>query len=99
MIVHGPERADDHERFKELCALAQANSLGRGDQLELKEHLKICDSCREIYDQYAAIGSEGIAFLSGSDAVSEEAERWDNREAQQTLFTSIRDKKAHKIQA
>jgi predicted anti-sigma-YlaC factor YlaD len=69
------------------------------DQLELKEHLKICDSCREIYDQYAAIGSEGMAFLSGSHAVSEEAERWDHREARQKLFASIQGKKAHKIQA
>jgi len=97
--MHRTERADDHERFKELCALAQANSLGRVDQLELKEHLEICDSCRTIYDQYAAIGSEGVAFLSGSYGVSEEAERWDNREARQKLFASIQDKKTHKIQA
>jgi len=64
IIMHRTERPDDHERFKELCALAQANSLGMVDQLELKEHLKICDSCRKIYDQYAAIGSEGMAFLA-----------------------------------
>ena len=97
--MHETERADDHDRFKELCALAQADWLGMADQLELKEHLKICDSCRTIYDQYAAIGSEGMAFLSGMYAASEEAERWDSREARQNLFTSIQDKKAHKIQA
>jgi hypothetical protein len=86
IIMHRTERPDDHERFKELCALAQANSLGMVDQLELKEHLKICDSCRKIYDQYAAIGSEGMAFLAGCNAVSEEAERWDNGEVWQKLF-------------
>ncbi len=93
------ERANDHKRFKELSALAQTNSLGMADQLELREHLKICDLCRRIHDQYAAIGSEGMAFLTGRYALSEEAERWDNREARQRLFTSIQDNKAHKIQA
>jgi predicted anti-sigma-YlaC factor YlaD len=97
--MHRAERADGHERFKELCALAQANSLGVEDQLELKEHLKICDSCRKIYDQYAAIVSEGLPFLSGSCAVSEEAERWDNREARRKLHTSIQGKKAQKNRA
>jgi hypothetical protein len=97
MIMHRTERADGHERFNALCALAQANSLGMVDQLELKEHFKICDSCRKIHDQYAAIGSEGMAFLSGSYAVSEEAERWDNREARQKLFASTQDKKTHEV--
>jgi hypothetical protein len=98
-IMHRAESADYHERFKEFCALAQANSLGMVDQRELKEHLKICDSCRQIYDQYAAIVSAGMPFLSGSCAVSEEAEKWDNREARRKLDTSIQGKKAHKIQA
>jgi anti-sigma factor ChrR (cupin superfamily) len=89
--MHSTERADGHERFKKLCALAQANSLGMADQLELKNHLQICDSCREIYHQYAAIGSEGMAYLSGSYVVSEEAERWDHRETWQKLFASIQD--------
>jgi predicted anti-sigma-YlaC factor YlaD len=89
--MHRNEGADGHERFKELCALVQANSPGMVDQLELKQHLQICDSCRKICDQYAAIGSEGMAFLPGSYAVSEEAEKWDNREARQRLFTSIQE--------
>jgi hypothetical protein len=84
--MHRTERANGHERFKKLCALAQAESLSVVDQLELKEHLKICGPCRKISHQYAAIGSEGMAFLSGSYAVSEEFERWDSRKAWQRLF-------------
>ena len=91
------ERANDHKRFKELSALAQTNSLGMADQLELREHLKICDSCRKIYDQYAAIVSAGMPFLSGSCAVSEEAEIWDNREVRRKLFVSIQDRKTHEV--
>jgi hypothetical protein len=91
-IMHRTKRTGNHERFKELSALAQADSLGIGDQLALKEHLRVCNSCRRIYDQYAAIGSEGMAFLSGSCALSEEAEKWDNREARQKLFASIQGK-------
>jgi len=97
IVMHRTERADGHERFKELCALAQANSLGMVDQLELMEHLTICDSCRKIHDQYAAIGSEGMAFLLGSCAASEKAGRWDHREARRKLLASIQAKKPHDV--
>ncbi len=56
------KRADDHERFKELCALAQANSLGMVDELDLKEHLRICESCRKIYDQYVALARAWLTY-------------------------------------
>jgi predicted anti-sigma-YlaC factor YlaD len=96
--MHRAETLDNHARFKELCALAQANSLDRVDRLELKEHLEICDSCRQIYDQYAAIQSKGMAYLSGSYAMSEDAERWDSREVRQKLFASIQGMEAHEVQ-
>jgi predicted anti-sigma-YlaC factor YlaD len=99
MIMHRTEAADDHERFKEFCALAQAGSLGVVDQREVREHLKNCDTCRRIYNQYAAIGSEGMAFLSGCHEVSEEAARWDDREVRQKLLAAIQQEQAYKIRS
>jgi hypothetical protein len=83
------EGRDDHERFKELCALAQTKRLSVREQLELDRHLSACGSCRQIYEEYCAIGSEGMVFLSAENALPEEAERWDNRAARERLFASI----------
>jgi hypothetical protein len=91
------ERSDDHERFRELCALAQANSIGIGERLDLERHLKICGACRIIYGQYSAISERGMGFLSGGDALAEEAMRWDNREAREKLFSSIRGQRPQKV--
>jgi anti-sigma-K factor RskA len=84
------EARDDHERFRELCALTQLNSLSVREQLDLENHLQTCASCRQAYEEYCAIGGAGMAFLSARDAAPEEAQRWDNRAARERLFAAIR---------
>ena len=39
-----------------------------------------------------------MAYLSGSYAMSEDAERWDSREVRQKLFASIQGMEAHEVQ-
>jgi anti-sigma-K factor RskA len=87
----------DHEKFTMLCALAQADSLSAGEKLELEQHLKICGACREIYDQYSAIGKEGVAFLPEAYALTEEAQRWDNRKAWADISTAIRNQRTQQV--
>jgi anti-sigma-K factor RskA len=91
------EISNDHERFKEFCALTQVHLLSTREQQDLERHLERCDSCRKLYDEYALIGEEGMAFLAASSSLTEEAERWNNREVRQKLFSSIRDQKPHKV--
>lgn len=93
------ELPDDHERFKELCALAQTNALGFTEELELRSHLKTCSSCRNVCDQYSMIGEEGMRFLSGDYALSEEAAQWDSRELRLRLFDAIEEEKTQKVTA
>jgi hypothetical protein len=88
---------DDHERFKELCALAQSKSLSVREQLELDLHLQACGSCREVYEEYCAIGAAGMAFLSAEDALPKQARRWDNRAARERLFASIRKPRPQRV--
>ncbi|HEY1985242.1 MAG TPA: hypothetical protein VGG85_07535 [Terracidiphilus sp.] len=88
---------DEHEKFKELCALAQANSLDATERVTLDRHLESCSACRETYDQFFAIGEEGMAYLSQDFALTEEAERWDNRHAREKLFSSIRDHRSRRV--
>jgi hypothetical protein len=42
MAMHGIETLDEHDRMKQLCTLAQCESLSAGEQLELELHLKSC---------------------------------------------------------
>jgi anti-sigma-K factor RskA len=87
----------DHERFKKLCALAQADSLSAGEKLDLERHLKICAACREIYDQYSAIGRVGVAFLPEACALTEEALRWDDRKAWADISATIRSQRTQQV--
>jgi anti-sigma-K factor RskA len=93
----GAEGLDNHEGFKVLCALAQTRSLSIRESADLERHLEICSACRDIRDQYSAIGEEGMAFLSRTEALTEEAARWNNRGARERLFSSIRGQGPHKV--
>ncbi|MFY9855931.1 MAG: hypothetical protein WAK26_18845 [Terracidiphilus sp.] len=87
----------DHERIKKFCALAQADSLSAGEKLELEQHLRLCVACREIYDQYSAIGRVGVAFLPDAYALTEEAQKWDNRKSWADISTAIRNQRTQQV--
>jgi hypothetical protein len=89
----------NHERFKELCALAEANALGFTEQLELRSHLQTCGSCRDICDQYSLIGEEGMHFLFDDHAPSEVATQWDSRRLRLRLFDAIQEERTQKVAA
>jgi len=91
------EEPGEHGRFKKLCALAQTDSLSAGEKLDLERHLEICGACREIYDQYSAIGKEGVAFLPEAYALTEEALRWDNRKAWADISAAIRSQRTQQV--
>src|ERR1039458_4036831 len=91
------EGLDDHERFEELCALVQTNSLDIRERLELERHLESCGTCRELCAEYSMIGEDGMPFLSSDYALSEEAKRWDSSAARERLFSSIRSQRTHKV--
>ena len=89
--MHNNERLDDHQTFKELCALAQENMLSSAEQQELERHLQHCDSCRKIYAEYSLIGTEGMPLLAAHYGQDPECERWDDRKARHRLFSRVRE--------
>jgi hypothetical protein len=91
------ETQNVHRRFEELCALAQTGSLSIEERRDLQLHLRNCAPCRNVYDEYAAIGGVGMAFLAGNDVKTERAEDWDDRQARQRLFASIRNQRPHPV--
>jgi hypothetical protein len=91
------ETQNEHRRFEELCALAQAGSLSLEERCSLELHLRTCAPCRTVYDEYAAIGGLGMAFLAGNGALTEQAARWDSRKSRQKLFSAIRAQRVHPV--
>jgi hypothetical protein len=69
---------EGHERFKELGALANSGTLSGSERLELKNHLRVCEDCREIYDQYQLLTAVGMPFLAAAYSHPQERENWDD---------------------
>ena len=79
--MHESERLNDHQKFKELAALAQARGLTISEGIELKRHLELCEACRRISAEYALLASQGMAFLAADCGHVAEADDWDCRAA------------------
>jgi hypothetical protein len=88
---------DSHEKFKELCALAQCRSLSVHEQLELDRHLKACESCRAIHEEYSLIGKEGMPSLATDDDLTKEVRNWDSSRVRASLQASIRRPRQHRV--
>ena len=81
----------DHQKFKELAALAQRGSLSSSERLDLELHLRICSSCRQAYEEYVTIGTEGMDFLAAVYGHADDASTWDDRPARARLLTRVRE--------
>jgi hypothetical protein len=89
--MHENQRLNDHQKFKELAALAQARALTVSERIELKRHLELCETCRLISGEYSLLGSQGMDFLAADGGHVLEAEGWDHRAAQNELSSRIRE--------
>jgi hypothetical protein len=89
--MHKNGRLDDHQKFKELCALAQGGGCSDSEWLELKRHLQTCSSCRDAYHEYSLIGKEGMVFLAAARGEIQESAGWDEGTAWRGLLSRIRE--------
>jgi hypothetical protein len=85
------ERLDNHQKFKELAALAQRGALSHDERMELSRHLRICDSCQQAYAEYALISAEGMPFLAAAYGYGDEREDWDDGPSRNKLLARIQD--------
>jgi hypothetical protein len=91
------ERPNDHDKFKELAALAQARGLTVSERIELKQHLQWCEACRAIASEYSLLTSQGMAFLAAEFGHVSEAEAWDYRATRNELSSRIRESEASAV--
>src|ERR1700678_900586 len=88
------ERLNDHQKFKELAALAQARALSSSEREQLRCHLEVCSACRAISCEYSLLSTEGMAFLAADGDHVPEAEVWNDRAARIELFSRIQGPEA-----
>lgn len=81
---------ENHERFKELCALAASGSLAPLELSELKLHLETCDECQDLFRQYRVLATEGLAYLEDLDRESLASAAWDESSARRRLMARVR---------
>src|SRR5258708_30580226 len=88
MYKDGPP--DEHQKYKELSALSQAGALSRDERDDLESHLAVCDSCREICDEYAVISNQWMPSLGAHYSDSVASESWGDRAVRQQFLLPIR---------
>lgn len=81
---------DEHEKFKELCALAASGSLAPLELAELNFHLEDCEACREVFAQYRLLATEGMSTLAEAYLARTERVVWDDSTVRERLLTSVR---------
>src|SRR5260370_4169643 len=89
------QRSDGHQMFKELCALAQGNTLTDAEGQELERHFQHCSLCRKIHAEYSLISTEGLPLLAAHYAQDQEIERWDDGRARHRLFARMQETAPH----
>jgi len=83
-------RQDEHERFKELSALANSGTLSAGETAELCGHLQLCSACQEIHDQYRLLAREGIPMLAAGFSEEADSLTWDSSATRKKLLARVR---------
>ncbi len=63
-MLDGQQGRENHERFKELNALAISGTLTPMEWSELNSHLDHCEECREVAHQYHILATQGIPTIA-----------------------------------
>ena len=80
----------EHDKYKKLGALAAAGSLAPLESAELHAHLRRCEQCHEVFRQYQALTTQGMAILADAYAESRgEASWYDDAPALEQLLERI----------
>ena len=84
------ERLDDHQKFKELAALAQRGMLSEEEHLSLERHLRICATCQQVFEEYLLISTVGMNILAVANGYIREGDDWDEGLGRERLLARVR---------
>jgi anti-sigma-K factor RskA len=86
------DRLNDHQRFRELAAVAQGRGLTAVEWAELKCHLQACETCRAVSAEYSLLSAGAMAFMAADGGYVWEADAWDSQAARDELWSRIRSR-------
>src|SRR3981081_4435984 len=79
----------EHDKYKKLGALAAAGGLGPLESAELHAHLRLCEQCHEVFRQYQALTTQGMAILADEYAERRGQASWYDAPAFDQLLERI----------
>ena len=80
----------NHERFKELNALAISGTLTPLECSELNSHLDHCEECREVAHQYHILATQGMPTIANTYTGRLGQGSWDERAILRKLLARVR---------
>jgi len=83
------DEVQEHEKFRNLCALASSSALTASEAAELKAHLAVCEECREAVSEYGTLVKSGMPLLAARYGVAEEVQDWDDSKVGDRIFARI----------
>jgi len=89
---------EPHNEFLELCAVSTFGRLTEEEQKRLREHLAVCESCREALQQYETVVSRAIPAIAAGEASEglEPGPDWSEEQAEKTFFKRLAQQEARK---
>jgi anti-sigma-K factor RskA len=85
------ENLNGHDRFKELSALANAGELTASEWSTLREHLRVCEECRNIHNEYLILDRDGMPMLAAGYSRPNRQSDWDDSATRARLFSRVRE--------
>lgn len=94
MSLTGP-----HNEFLELCAVSTSGRLTEDEQKRLQEHLAVCQSCREVLQQYETVVSRAIPAIAADEASEHSAHvepdsSWSQEDAESAFLKRLAQEEA-----
>src|ERR1700730_2264420 len=83
------DNLNEHDRFRELAAIATSGALTINERAELNVHLRMCEACNEVYAQYRVLAGAGFPMLAASYEHREATSSWDENMLRRKLFVRI----------
>jgi hypothetical protein len=83
------DNLNEHDRFRELAAIATSGALAINERAELNDHLRMCEACTEVYAQYRVLAGAGFPMLAASYEHREATSGWDETVLRRKLFVRI----------
>src|SRR5580700_6950681 len=80
---------DEHEKFRELCALGMSGDLSAQERAQLEKHLAGCSECREAYSEYSILNEDGMPSLAAENAASQEISDESVQSTRSKLFSDL----------